>query len=380
MSFKILHVLYDHPENPWLGGGGAIRAQKINSVLQNAKDTEILLLCGAFPGAEKKAARFVGFSQNYWISRITFAFFSTLYAWQHRNEFDLIVDDVSAFTFFIPPKKVPRISIFHHFIGTHASLKYPLIGKLATWWEARKAGNSKAAICVSEDTAKDFRLHNPHVEPVVIPAGVDLPAPENKSGSNIPNAWRELGFDPQHDFILFLGRIDIVNKGLDLFLDVAENIIKQNLKLDGKMVQFIVAGGGKDSQTFQELLQARKLSNNVFCTGFVNAAEKDFLLRQCLFLLMPSRFEGWGMVAMEAAAYGKVVLGTNIPGLRECVVHQKTGILTSLDSKALSLAAESLLSDGQKRIQLGLAATERARNFSWEALGQRQFEAYLKAI
>ena len=61
--------------------------------------------------------------------------------------------------------------------------------------------------------------------------------------------------------------------------------------------------------------------------GSVEEERQGELLRRALMVCVPSRYEGWCMVAVEAAAAGKAVLGTDIDGLRDAVRHDETGVL-----------------------------------------------------
>ena len=70
------------------------------------------------------------------------------------------------------------------------------------------------------------------------------------------------------------------------------------------------------------------------------------LLRRALMVCVPSRYEGWCMVAVEAAAAGKAVLGTDIDGLRDAVRHDETGVLVPPeDVGALAEGMRALIAD-----------------------------------
>ena len=109
--------------------------------------------------------------------------------------------------------------------------------------------------------------------------------------------------------------------------------------------------------------------------GAVSEAEKGELLRRCLFLCMPSRYEGWGIVAVEAAAAGKAVLGTRIPGLADAVQEGQTGLLVpSADEAGLAAGMRQLLTQPDLRRRLGSAGRVWAKRFDWDTIARSQEE------
>jgi len=91
----------------------------------------------------------------------------------------------------------------------------------------------------------------------------------------------------------------------------------------------------------------------------------------CLFAVQPSRYEGWGITALEIGASGKAVIASRIPGLIDAVRDEETGILVPPeDVDALARAIHRLAKDPERRRTLGKAAREYARNFTWDRVAQ----------
>jgi glycosyltransferase involved in cell wall biosynthesis len=105
-------------------------------------------------------------------------------------------------------------------------------------------------------------------------------------------------------------------------------------------------------------------------------------LRRSLFTVAPSIWpEPFGLVALEAAAAGKAVIASNIGGLIDIVVDQRTGILVPPgDRAALGAAIERLSGDPTLRERLGVAAVERAAEFNPDVLVPRLENAYQRAL
>jgi hypothetical protein len=83
-------------------------------------------------------------------------------------------------------------------------------------------------------------------------------------------------------------------------------------------------------------------------------------------LLHPASIEGWGIVVSEAAVRGTPAIGFSVPGLRDSVVHNETGVLVRTEGEFASAWA-SLAIDDRKRDAMGQAARERARQQHWSA-------------
>ena len=87
------------------------------------------------------------------------------------------------------------------------------------------------------------------------------------------------------------------------------------------------------------------------------------------------------MVAVEAAAAGKAVLGTDIEGLRDAVRHDETGVLVPPgDVDALAAGMWSLIADEPRRRCLGAAGRAWAGRFSWDRLAGDLEEVYGRAV
>lgn len=115
--------------------------------------------------------------------------------------------------------------------------------------------------------------------------------------------------------------------------------------------------------------------------GRVEEEQKGELLRRALVVCLPSRYEGWCMVAVEAAAAGKAVLGTNIDGLRDAVRHDETGVLVpSGDAGALAAGMRTLIADAPRRQALAAAARAWARGFGWDRLAEELENVYVRAV
>ena len=98
-------------------------------------------------------------------------------------------------------------------------------------------------------------------------------------------------------------------------------------------------------------------------------------------LLLPSFFESWGLVLLEAAAAGMAIISSTAGGPSDIFQDQKNALLVAAtDPVALADAIDNLIKDRQLRDRLGYMAQERVRQFTWLAAAQSQLHAYERAI
>ena len=358
---KILDIIYDDINNPWCGGGGALRVYKVNERL--ARHHHITVLTGNFPGARDEIIdgvryRRIGTSASYVLSRISFSLRVPLHISRFRG--DVVVNECS---FFAPSfadlyTKRPVVNVIHHLMDRHAFKIYPVIGFFPFLSEKAILKTARNVITSAKSIREEIEKRY-----------------ADKRVKNIPNGVSEEFFalDPEEKpFILFLGRIDIYMKGLDLLLEAFSRIRSASVSLK-------IAGAGKqgDMRSLTELIKGLHLENRVEYLGRVEEQVKLELLRTCLFLVMPSRFEGWGITAVEANAAGKAVLGTRVSGLTEAVDDDQTALLIDPERVDQLLSAMDLLVEREdERRRLGRQGREWARKFSWESIAEEQLAFY----
>lgn len=364
---RIVHLIYDDMENPWLGGGGAKRTHEIYKRL--AKKHDILVLTGDFPGAlpeierDQVIYRRIGRGATYPVSVVHYIL--GVIKEIRSLPFDLIVDDFCAFFPVFSPLWVdtPIIASIQAIFGVEAIKKRKILGFPA--FVAEKVG---------------LHLYRNFI--TVSPAQYQFIKQKMHQETNvqwIPNAPEETLFfskSQEENFILFLGRLEVYGKGLDSLIKAYAKVAKTRTRIHLK-----IAGHGKDEEIkrLTDLIHRSGLVDRVQLVGKINGEEKVQMLSRCLFVCIPSRFEGWPIVAIEAAACQKPVLGTNIPGLSDAVENEKTGILVNPeDIEALSRAMNNLIDNKELRSTLGQNARVWARNFSWDQSAIQQEQFYLR--
>jgi glycosyltransferase involved in cell wall biosynthesis len=175
------------------------------------------------------------------------------------------------------------------------------------------------------------------------------------------------------DYLLYIGRLDISHKGIDILL---ESYKAANIDLP-----LVIAGDGIDKIKVEKIIRKLGLNKKVKTVGWVRGKEKYRLIGNCLAVCIPSRVEGWGIVATEAAAMGKPVIGTKVVGLEESILDGKTGILVPNDNVTqFSKTIKIMVQNKELRTKLGKHARETARQYTWEKIAAKRELFFHKVI
>lgn len=139
--------------------------------------------------------------------------------------------------------------------------------------------------------------------------------------------------------LLFAGLLT-ENKGLFDLLSIVPELVKKVPSL-----KVLLAGSG-DVQKIQALLQSGHIEGSVKLLGWVDPQQLIGFYHQSHIFVLPSYYEGWPMVLLEAMACGLPIVGTRVGGIPELVEEGKNGILINPgDRKALLEALIALLAD-----------------------------------
>jgi len=201
----------------------------------------------------------------------------------------------------------------------------------------------------------------------VIPAGVDI-----SSYTPIPDGgpFKE-AFGIDGPFILYAGRL-ATNKGLNHLVKAFAQISDEKGLQDLKLV--LVGEDHGVRSRLENISKKLGVTDRVVFTGHV---KDDALFRSafagCELLALPSDYEAFGLVLVEAMACGKPCVATNVGGVPEVVDHGRTGLLVKYgDVKALSKALLKVLSDEHRAKAMGRAGRERVeQRFTWEKVTER---------
>ncbi len=212
----------------------------------------------------------------------------------------------------------------------------------------------------------------------VIPCGTDVSC----FGSISPAAGRaKLDIKPDEKVILYVGRFDR-RKGIEtLVRAVGQNKVKQhqNLKL-------IIAGGstpgrkdGAERERIEDIVKELNLQDITIFPGRLEHKDLAYYYAAANVCVVPSHYEPFGLVAIEAMASGTPVVASKVGGLKYTVVDGETGLLAPPQNEpAFASAIDQILADASWRKQLGENARKRVESkFSWDGVASQLDQQYL---
>ncbi len=208
---------------------------------------------------------------------------------------------------------------------------------------------------------------------VVIPPGVNearfQPMP-------MMAAKAQIGCPPDCQILLFVGRLEPL-KGVDTILQ-ALNEIQRTQPDVLRNTRFAIIGGDPDNPTDSELSRLMALSDALHLQEMVSflGAKEQALLPQyyaaATAVIMPSDYESFGMVALEAMAMGTPVIASEVGGLAYLVDDHKTGYLVPTREPA-TLAARilKLIQHPDERETMSQHAAQHARDYAWSLIADQ---------
>jgi D-inositol-3-phosphate glycosyltransferase len=212
----------------------------------------------------------------------------------------------------------------------------------------------------------------------VIPCGVDVELFRPRAAAP---ARERLGLGAGH-VLLFVGRLTPI-KGLETLLR-ALSVLRSD-GLSAARLTLLVVGGAKDDEAGSAHLRrvARDLGVGDW-VDFRGPQPQDVLpdyYAAADVCLIPSRYESFGMVALEAMASGLPVVASRAGGLAVTVQDGTTGrLVPEGDVNALAGAVAELLADEPARRALGVRAVEWARRFAWPSVGRSVADLYAELL
>jgi len=213
----------------------------------------------------------------------------------------------------------------------------------------------------------------PAADITAIPNGIDPSDLEPLEATDL-DRLRARFADPEQRLVLLVGRL-VYEKGFHLALDALAPVIKRFGD-----VRFVVAGTGTAEAELKR--QARRLRLTRYGTflGWVGDDMLHSLYRVADLCVVPSIYEPFGLVALEAMASGCLCVVADTGGLREVVPGDGTVGLRfrSRDSDALGAILEQVLNDDEARAQLVAEAREHVLRFDWHEVARRTRDLYAR--
>ncbi len=207
----------------------------------------------------------------------------------------------------------------------------------------------------------------------VIPNGID---PGEMQPVGDLDALRREFAEPEDQLVLLIGRL-VYEKGFQLALDALPGVIERVGAARGA-VRFIVAGSGTHEAELRAQAQRLGLSEHGVFLGWIGDDALHSLYRIADLCVVPSIYEPFGLVALEAMASGCPCIVADTGGLREVVPSgERVGLrFNGGDAEHLGVMIERLLVDTELRDRLVAEASEHVLRFDWDDIAQRTHAIY----
>ncbi|MEG3439948.1 glycosyltransferase family 1 protein [Pannus brasiliensis CCIBt3594] len=224
-------------------------------------------------------------------------------------------------------------------------------------------------------------LVSPHGNIEIIPCGTDI----HHFGSIDRARGREfLGLDPDIPVILYVGRFD-PRKGIETLVRAVD---RSSARRSGNF-QLIIGGGsrpgqsdGKERERIESIVRELGLADNIRFPGRLDPATLPYYYAAADVCAVPSHYEPFGLVAIEAMACRTPVIASDVGGLQYTVVDGETGrLVPAKDEEKFAEAIDEIVLNPGRREEMGENARSRVVDrFSWDAVATRLDALYTSQI
>lgn len=170
--------------------------------------------------------------------------------------------------------------------------------------------------------------------------------------------------DVSNPVLLFVSRLKMQQKGLDLLISIADILFHQR---SHKNWTLRIVGGGSDEQEARKMVKECNLDDQIEFLGEREDVEKEYV--NASIFLSTSRWEGFGMVVTEAMECGLPVVSFKTDGPSEIITDGENGyLIDNYDLQQYADAVEMLMCNEERRRKMSEKASERAKDFYPETI------------
>ena len=205
---------------------------------------------------------------------------------------------------------------------------------------------------------------------VMVPNGVDAEA-YAKIGNDDLSRFRSKFALPEEKIVLFVGRL-VHEKGVHVLVNAVPKVLE---KVNAK---FIIVGNGYMKEQLSKIVKNMGFAHKVMFTGFVDDETLKKLQKCADVSVVPSLFEPFGIVAIEAMAAKSPVVVSDTGGLSEIVEHDVTGVKVYADNpESLAWGITKVLTDDSYANWLRNNAYKRIQEkYDWNKIAQQTKTIY----
>ena len=365
---NLLALNWNDLKNPF-GGGAEVHLEELLRRLVRYGH-QVTLLCSGWedcrPEETVEGVRIIRIGNRYTFNWLVPR---RLRALINEGNYDLLLEDINKIPFYTPLYvKIKTLVIIPHLFATTVFHETnPILGTYVYLAEKPLVSiyKGKPFNVISESTAEDMVARGVPKEDVsVIHCGID----------RTTYAYDSTVTKYIQPTVLYLGRIKKY-KSVQHLISAFARVVKQlpNAKL-------MVVGAGDYLPELEKQARELQLGESIEFPGFVSVANKVERMRKAHVAVLPSLKEGWGLTNIEANSVGTTVIAANVPGLKDSVRHNQTGLLYEYGNiDQLTESVLSILTSNELRERLEQGALEWAERFNWDSAA-RKFNDLIHAV
>jgi glycosyltransferase involved in cell wall biosynthesis len=254
----------------------------------------------------------------------------------------------------------PQVAEFKMGYDSGLSLNHMITDAASVFMEGYSARKADLVIVDNEHNKKivmdRYRVDERKIRPMVM-EGVDL------------NLYQPSSCEG--NVILFVGRLH-ERKGLDLLLPIFKKV------LDKEEAHLKIVGSGEMEKSLRSQVDKLGIQKNVEFMGYLSDSDMQNEYSKASFFISPSRYEGFGIVLLEALASGLPLVATNTGISSKVIEENKNGFLVNYEN--MEEAILRLLRDQNLRMNMGHRSREIAQDYSWRRVAKGMISVYEELI
>jgi 1,4-alpha-glucan branching enzyme len=242
--------------------------------------------------------------------------------------------------------------------------------------EAWLAYEAWKVICCSDYMISHVRwaFGLPEDKLIMVPNGVNYEAYSKNNEESLAQFRHKIAL-PEEKIVLFVGRL-VYEKGVHVLVNAVPRILE---KVNAK---FIIVGNGYMKEQLSNLVKVMGLSHKVLFTGFVDDETLRRLQKCADVSVVPSLFEPFGIVALEAMAAKSPVVVSDTGGLSEIVEHDVSGVKTYTGNpESLAWGIIKVLTDKAYADWIKTNAYNRVKDkYDWDKIARQTIAIYRNVL
>ncbi len=358
---NIVYIDFDDIKNPLLGAGQGVATYNVGRELVKLGHS-VTVYCSRHPGSKDRTDdgvvyKHIGLGSGNLLLNNAIFFVSAPLAVLSMKNTDIIIECFTApVSTLLSPlfTKIPVVVLPSMFNASEFAKKYHLPFHLYERFCLRFYKYMMPYSTVDQNKALSI---NPRIMTKIIGQGV---------GPEFFEIPRET---PKH--ILYFGRLDIHQKGIDLLL--------RSYKLISDEINFplVVAGHGPDKGKIQELINNLGLSDKVSLIGPIRGKQKEDVLSHSAFVVFPSRHDEMCLASLEVLAAGIPLVCFDLP--ESTWIDGDVALKTKPFDESDYANKIKLMFNSRNYIGFGKAARQFARRYRWENVAS-EFASFFRTI